>query len=55
MSPAGRPKADKPKDIRYSVRLDLETELKLKEYCNKHGITRGKAIRKGIHLLLNQK
>ena len=55
VSPAGRPKADKPKDIRYSVRLDLETELKLKEYCNKHGITRGEAIRKGIHLLLNQK
>lgn len=55
MSPAGRPKADKPKDVRYSVRLDLETELKLKEYCNKHGITRGEAVRRGIHLLLSQK
>lgn len=54
MSPAGRPKADKPKKIRYSVRLDVETESKLKAYCDKHGITRGEAIRRGIHLLLNQ-
>ena len=55
MSPAGRPKAEKPKEIRYSVRLDLETETKLKEYCEEHGITRGEAFRKGIHLLLSQK
>lgn len=55
MSPVGRPKADKPKEIRYSIRLDVETELKLKEYCAIHGITRGEAIRKGIHLLLNEK
>lgn len=55
MSPAGRPKADKPKEVRYSVRLDLETEKKLREYCSEHGITRGEAIRRGIHLLLNEK
>lgn len=55
MSPPGRPKADKPKEIRYSVRLDLETEEKLKAYCKDHGITRGEAIRQGIHLLLQQK
>lgn len=55
MSPAGRPKADKPKEIRYSVRLDIETEERLKLYCKNHGITRGEAIRKGIHLLLEQK
>lgn len=53
MSPKmGRPKVDRPKDIRYSVRLDLETETKLIGYCEKHGITKGEAIRKGIHLLL---
>lgn len=56
MSPrTGRPKAESPKEIRYSVRLDIETEEKLKKYCDIHGITRGEAIRKGIHLLLEQK
>ena len=56
MSPrTGRPKADKPKDIRYSVRLDTETEEKLQEYCKEHNITKGAAIRQGIHLLLDEK
>ena len=56
MSPrTGRPKAEKPKDIKYSIRLDTETEEKLKEYCQKHNITKGEAIRQGIHLLLKKK
>ncbi len=55
MSPVGRPKAEKPKEIRYSIRLDVETEEKLKAYCEQHRITRGEAIRQGIHLLLAQK
>jgi hypothetical protein len=56
MSPrTGRPKADKPKDIKYSIRLDAETEEKLKSYCEKHNISKGEAIRKGIHLLLKTK
>lgn len=55
MSPrTGRPKVDKPKDIKYSIRLDIETETLLKEYCDKHNISKGEAIRKGIHLLLKQ-
>ena len=55
MSPrTGRPKAEKPKDIRYSIRLDAETENRLQKYCERNGITRGEAIRKGIHLLLAQ-
>lgn len=53
MSPrTGRPKADNPKSIRYSICLDAETEKRLKEYCEAHSITRGEAIRQGIHLLL---
>lgn len=52
---AGRPKADKPKNIKYSIRLDFETENKLKEHCELHGITKGEAIRQGIHLLLEKK
>lgn len=56
MSPrTGRPKAEKPKEIRYSVRLDIETEKLLKEYCKEHNITKGEAIRQGIHLLLQKK
>ena len=56
MSPkTGRPKAANPKDIRYSIRLDAETEKHLVNYCIKHKITKGEAIRKGIHLLLVKK
>ena len=53
MSPrTGRPKVNNPKDIRYSVCLDAETEGKLTLYCEEHSITKGEAIRRGIHLLL---
>lgn len=55
MSPAGRPKSDNPKAVRYSIRLDADTEEKLKEYCEEHGITRGEAVRKAIYLLLDKK
>lgn len=54
MSPAGRPKAENPKQARFSIRLDAETEKRLEEYCAIHGITKGEAIRRGIHLLLSQ-
>ena len=54
MSPrTGRPKAENPKEVRYSIRLDAETEKKLQEYCKKHEITKGEAIRQGIHMLMN--
>lgn len=53
MSPkTGRPKTDNPINIRTSVRLDAETDRKLIEYCNRHSMTKGEAIRKGVHLLL---
>lgn len=51
----GRPKAENPKSIRFSIRLDDETEKKLQEYCTSNGITKGEAIRQGIHLLLDKK
>ncbi len=54
MAPAGRPKAEKPKNIRYSIRLDEETEKKLLSYSSKNKITRGEAIRRGILLLLSK-
>ena len=56
MSPrTGRPKAEKPKEIRYSIRLDMETEERLKEYCEKTESQKGEAIRRGIDLLLSKK
>lgn len=51
----GRPKVDNPINIRTSVRLDAETDSKLIEYCKQHGITKGEAIREGVHLLLGKK
>jgi len=51
----GRPKVDNPINIRTSVRLDKETDDKLNQYCKQNGITKGKAIRKGVHLLLEGK
>lgn len=56
MSPkTGRPKADNPKAIKYSIRIDEKTEQRLVEYCLKHNITKGEAVRQGIHLLLGDK
>lgn len=56
MSPQiGRPKSDNPKTIRYSICLDSKTEMKLVEYCERHKMTKGEAIRKGINLLLVHK
>jgi len=50
----GRPKAENPKAVKYSIRLAADTESKLQSYCEKHGITKGEAIRRGICLLLEQ-
>lgn len=56
MSPrTGRPKLEDPNTKRTSVCLNKETMQKLEAYCKKHGITKGEAIRKGIHLLLAEK
>lgn len=53
MSPrTGRPKLENPINVRTSVRLDAETDKKLNEYCKRNGITKGEAIRRGVHLLL---
>ena len=51
----GRPKSENPINIRTSVRLDAATDKRLAEYCEAHNITRGEAIRKGVHLLLGDK
>ena len=55
MAPMGRPKSDNPKDVDIKVRVDGETNQKLLEYCEQHGITRAEAIRQGIHLVIGKK
>lgn len=54
MSQVGRPKSENPKSNRFSVRLDDSIEEKLEDYCLRHGISKGEAIRQGIHLLLEK-
>ena len=54
MSRTGRPKSENPKAIRYSIRLDIETEKALQQYCKQNQITRGEAVRKAILLMLGK-
>lgn len=56
MSPrTGRPKIENPKNKDVKVRLDDEIYKKLLKYCEEHQITKAEAIRKGIHLVLQEK
>lgn len=56
MSPRlGRPKVDKPKGIRFSIRIDEDLNSKLDNYCEVNSVAKAEAIRKGIYLLLGQK
>lgn len=55
MSPrTGRPKIENPLSVDVKVRFDSETNKKLVEYCKKNNVTRAEAIRKGVHLLIEQ-
>lgn len=54
MSPrTGRPKAENPKNIDVKVRLEEELNAKLLSYCERHGITRAEALRRGVKKLLD--
>lgn len=55
MNKSGRPKVEKPKNVKYSIRIDEETESKLVKYANEHDITKGEAIRLAINKLLGIK
>lgn len=48
----GRPKVDNPKDVRYSIRLDADTERRLEAYCVRRNVTKCAAIREALELLL---
>ena len=49
---AGRPRVLNPKNVKYSIRLDQETEGRLVRYCEREGISRGEAVRRGVSLLI---
>lgn len=53
MSPQkGRPPSKNPKNIEVKARLDEQTARRLLAYCEKLGITRTDALRKGIERIL---
>lgn len=52
MTRTGRPKSDNPKSVKYSIRLEAETEARLQAFCEENGITKGEAFRRGIELLM---
>lgn len=50
----GRPtECKKEHDVK--VRIDSLTHERLLNYCEAHGITKAEAIRRGIHLVLQEK
>lgn len=52
MSPrTGRPKSDNPKSERITVRIDNDCSQILNAYCEKEGIEKAEAIRRGIKKL----
>lgn len=56
MSPrTGRPIVGEAKVNDVKVRLDDTTHNELLRYCQENNITKAEAIRRGIHLLLEQK
>lgn len=52
--PMGRPKAENPKSVQLTIRLDVEANNKLQTYCDNHGISRGEAIRQSIEVLIGK-
>ncbi|MCI6958832.1 MAG: ribbon-helix-helix domain-containing protein [Oscillospiraceae bacterium] len=56
MSPrTGRPKSEKPKDVRFSIRLDVETYEQLQERSQSLSVTVAEAIRRAIQDFLGKK
>lgn len=44
----GRPVVGNPKTVDIKVRIDKETNERLLEFCEKHGVTRAESIRQAI-------
>lgn len=48
MARRGRPSVDNPKDIRFSIRIDEETNEQLEILCETYKVTKGEMIRRAI-------
>ena len=55
MTKTGRPKSDNPKDIRFSIRLDTDTNARLEKYAEENQITVAEVIRRAIRKFLKVK
>ena len=45
---------DTPKDILYQIRVDEETDKKVKAICKKEGISKSELVRQGIEIKYEQ-
>ena len=50
----GRPKVEKPKEIKYSIRTDEETERRLERYCAERNATKGEVYRRALSEFLDR-
>ena len=56
MSPrTGRPKAENPLTVEVKARIDVETNKRLNEYCQRNNTTRTEVVRKGIEEVIGKK
>ena len=55
MPKTGRPKAENPKSINFTVRLTEELNVKLEKYCEKHNRKKSDVIRNGVELMVKEK
>lgn len=51
----GRPKAENPVNVRFSVCVDKNTADNLNDYCAKENVTKSVAVRRGLALLFGKK
>jgi predicted DNA-binding protein len=46
--------ATNPKNKRFSIRLDAETDRRLDAYCKRRGVVKSDVIREGIFALIEK-
>lgn len=56
MSPrTGRPKSENPLTVEVKARIDIQTNERLNEYCERNNTTRTEVVRKGIEQVIGKK
>lgn len=51
----GRPKTDNPKNVRFTIRINADTENQLEKYCEENKISKGEAIRRAVSSFFESK